>query len=199
MAWRLEQTKQRLLVSGFDELNVLKEIDKLYDILDRNNRRVFKDLYTERYIEVYLFISGLGKLPRGKEDEIDDLVDMQLAGLLSEPNEVTHYAYDTEVFRKRDRAKEAIGAVPTKAQKQLEMEKALRYWAQQTGFYVDIVSDDAAMQAMIDGGVKHVKWNDQDDRKVCFECHDRDGVIYPINKVPAKPHPRCRCYLTPVD
>ena len=193
---RLEQTRRKLLIKGFDELNVLNEIDALYAALDEDNRKAYRELFVARYIEMYVFVTGK-KAP--DEDEIDDLVDMYLAGLLDEPNAVTHYTYDTEVYRKRDRAKEAINAVPTKAQNQLEMEKAIRFWTQQTGFYVDLVSDEAATKAMIDGGVKHVKWNDQDDKKVCSACHDMNGVIYPIKKVPDKPHPRCRCYLTPID
>lgn len=131
-----------------------------------------------------------------KGDALEELMEMRLAGLLDEPNEVTHYTYAAEVLRKRDRAKEAIIAVPTKAQKQLEIDKALRIFMQQTRFYTDLTSDDATYIALKDEGVRYVRWNTLNDGKVCSDCHDRDGVVYEINKVPDKPHPNCRCFLT---
>ena len=133
---------------------------------------------------------------RRQGDALEELMEMELAGLLGEPNEVTHYTYAEEVLRKRDRAKEAILAVPTKAQKQLEIDKALRMFMQQTRFYTDLTSDDASYMALKDNGVESVRWHTQRDGKVCSECDERDGVVYPINRVPPKPHPNCRCWLS---
>lgn len=132
-----------------------------------------------------------------KGDAIEELAEMHLAGLLDEPNPVTHYTYATEVLRKRDRAKESILAVPTKAQKQLEIDKALRIFMQQTRFYTDLTSDDATLTALKDNGVKKVRWHTQHDGKVCGDCDDRDGVVYDIDKVPVK-HCNCRCFVTRV-
>ena len=83
---------------------------------------------------------------------------LALTSLLGEVNPLTGYRYETEAIRKRDRAKEAILSSPTKAQKQIQMEKALRYWSAQTGFYVDIIADEAATRAMKDAGVQKVRW-----------------------------------------
>lgn len=187
---RTNQTKNKLITLGFDELNVLQEIDSLYEWLDNNNRKKYRELFEERYFEVYgMKLDG---------DEVDEWFEVWLAGILEEPNDVTHYTYSTEVLRKRDRAKEAILAVPTKMQKQLEIDKALRIFMQQTRFYTDIVSDEATWHALDDLGIKKVRWNAQDDKRVCSTCDSMDGKIYPINKVPNKPHPLCRCYLLPI-
>jgi len=186
---RTSEAKHKLTVLGFDELNVLQEIDSLYAWLDRNNRKKYLELFIARYKEMH------GKR---KGDAIEELAEMHLAGLLDEPNPVTQYTYATEVLRKRDRAKESILAVPTKAQKQLEIDKALRIFMQQTRFYTDLTSDDATLTALKDNGVKRVRWNTQDDGRVCGDCNDKDGNIYPIDQVPDKPHPNCRCFITPV-
>ena len=175
-------------------MNVMVEIDTLYAKLDHDNRNEFKKLFRGRYKEMYLFCKD--KEPQ--DDTIDELAEMYFAGLLTEPNDATLYAYDTEVYRKRDRAKEAIRAAVGKVKKQIELDKAIRYWSRMTTWYTDIVSDGAALQAMKDAGIERVRWNTQDDSKVCGDCDERHGVIYPIDSVPRKPHLGCRCYLTPV-
>lgn len=199
---RVDQTKQRLITLKFDELNVLQEIDSLYAGLELDNRRALRKLFRDRYIELWLWLKGTkygGNLRGNEPDEdiLDELIDMALAGLLDEPNSVTRYTYSTEVIRKRDRAKEAVNSAPTKAQKQLELDKALRYWSSQTGFYVDLCEDEATIQVYKDAGVRKGLWNSQGDGKVCSDCHDLDGQIFSIENIPDKPHPRCRCYITP--
>lgn len=193
---RNKRAKKRLLLADFDELNVISEMDSMYDGLDTDNRTKFKELWAARYLEMMLFLK---RKPIPPDDTIDELAEMYLAGLLSEPNEVTHYTYDTEVYRKRDRAKEAINAVNGKVLKQIEMDKHLRYWNRQTVFYTDIVSDDANIAALKDAGVKRVEWVTQKDEKVCEICRGRNGKVYPIDKLPVKPHPSCRCYFRRVD
>ena len=189
---RTGKTKRKLIALDFDELNVLKEIDVLYEGIADSCRLELKALYVARYMQVWQTVKG--EYP--DVDMIDELVDMYLAGLWDEPNERTHYAFGPELERKRDRAKEAITAVPTKIQKQLELEKASRYVIQQVGFYVDIASQDAEYRALKDAGVLKVRWNIYGDDRVCKTCYDRNGKVYDIDKVPSQPHLRCRCYLT---
>ena len=152
-----------------------------------------RDVYLYRYLEV---IGWLGR-KKPDEDELDEMLDMWLAGFLKKPNETTHYVYETELVRKRDRAKEEIGSVPTKVQKQVSLEKAGRYVIQQNGFYVDMASQEAEWQAMKDAGIKKVRWNAYGDDRVCQTCSDLDGQVFPVDGVPDRPHLRCRCYLTP--
>ena len=191
---RTRKTKRRLLIAGFDELSVIAEMDTLYAGLDKDNRATFKQLFVARYLEMILFLKGRRK----KEDIIYEMAEMYLLKLLSEPNEVTHYTYDTEVYRKRDRAKEAINAIIGKVKKQIEIDKQLKLWNRQTVWYTDIVSDEAMITAFKDAGVAHVEWVTQKDGKVCSECRERNGKIYPIDKLPTK-HPNCRCYLRKAD
>lgn len=173
-------------------------MDNLYADMETDNRVKFKELFIARYIEMLLYLlASTAMLP--SEDIIDELAELRITKLLSEPNEVTHYTYDTEVYRKRDRAKEAINSANGKVLKQIEMDKHLRYWNKQTVFYLDAVSDEANITALKDAGVKHVEWVTQEDGKVCSECKKRNGKIYPIDKLPIKPHPNCRCYFRRAD
>jgi SPP1 gp7 family putative phage head morphogenesis protein len=126
-------------------------------------------------------------------------VELWLIGFLKEPNENTNYAFDSELVRKRDRAKEAVNSVPTKTQKQLQLEKAVRIALQQDSWYTDMASQDAELQAYKDAGVKRVRWNIYGDDKVCAKCESMNGNVYDIDKVPKRPHLRCRCYLFPVN
>ena len=189
-----DNAKRRLTVLKFDELNVLNEIDRLYSGIDEYCETEFLWLYCERYKELWRYLKG----EEPDEDILDELVEMYLAGLWNEPNEITHYAFEPELIRKRDRAKEAIVSVPTKVQKQVELDKHIRYAIQQIGFYTDIVSQEAELQAYKDAGVKKVKWNIYGDNRVCSDCHDLNGKIFDIDNIPDRPHVRCRCYLTPV-
>ena len=193
-----DQTKQRLTVLGFDELNVLQSVDAMYARLDRNNRRKFRELFIARYTEVMAYLLGR-ELTADEEDAIDDLAEIYLSGLLDEPNETTKYTYSAEVLRKRDRAKEAILSVPTKTQKQIQLDKHIRYYQQMTKWYCDDVSDKAAIKALKDAGVKFVVWHTSEDERVCSKCKNKDGKVYPISKLPQKPHLNCRCYVTPLD
>lgn len=226
-------------ITYFDEFNVIQEVKTLYQRLDTDNRKKFLELYIAKYREV-------------REDILEELLEMELAGLLdedterlldwlfgeyietakkiilssesekqseleqmipevpeeeakkrvdkilSEPNNVTHYAYEAEVPRKRDRLTEAVNSTIGVANKKSELKKGLKYWSRMTGWYTDIVSDDANVAAMEDSGVEYVMWNTQDDEKVCKVCRDRDQKIYPIHDIPTKPHPNCRCYMTRV-
>lgn len=193
----VDNAKRRLLIDGFDELNVIKQTDSLYDRLDENNRRRFKELFVARYLEIVRELQKGSKL-KESEDSVDELAEMYIAGLLGEPNAVTKYVYDAEVLRKRDRAKEAILSVPTKAQKQLEIEKHVRYFQQMTGWYTDFASQGAEIQALEDSGVEKVERHEHNDKKTCEVCLDADGEIYPIDKIPEIPHLRCRRWFTPV-
>lgn len=189
---RFEQTRKKLNVLGFDDLNVMSETDVLYKGILSYCREEFAEIYRGRYIEICLWL----KRKRPREDFLDELVDMYLAGLLDDPNAVTHYAFESELMRKRDRAKESIMSVPTKMQKQLELQKANRFVAQQVGFYVDITSQDAELQALKDAGVEKVQRHEMDDGKVCEICKQEDGAVYDIDDIPPIPHLRCRRWFT---
>lgn len=168
----------------------------LYADLDKQNRKKYKELFIARYIEMMLWLLAR-ELTKEEEDSVDQLAEMHITGLLDEPNKTTHYTYATEVLRKRDRAKEAILSVPTKAQKQLELDKHLRYFLQMGMWYTDFVSQDAEITAFVDAGVEKVQRHEMDDDKTCAVCRKADGEIYPIDKIPELPHLRCRRFFSP--
>lgn len=184
-----------MLVAKFDELNVISEVDSLYKGLYSDNWKKFKELFAARYIEMLLYLMvKASKFPT--DDEIDELAEIHMAKLLSEPNEVTHYTYDTEVYRKRDRAKEAINSVNGKVLKQIEMDKHIRYWSAMTGWYLDFTSQDAEIQAFKDAGIERVQRHEMKDDKVCAVCKKADGAIYDIDHIPPLDHLRCRRWFT---
>ena len=172
----------------------MQEIDVLYEEIGGDCKYAFRNLYADRYSEVFECVDG----DEPDEDEVDELVEMYLAGLWDDPNENTHYAFGTELIRKRDRAKEAILSVPTWTQKQLELAKAIRYLIQQSAWYLDFTSQDAEIQAFKDTGVKKVKRHEMKDDKVCAVCRKADGEVYDIENIPELPHLRCRRWFTPI-
>ena len=216
------EVKQSIL--RFDEVNSLKAIDSLYKRIDRRIRKMLKRLYEDRFLEMLIFLASQGdteaerivrevlgmtvenavkrdpeNIPRSAK--IRELIgsDKAVKEILDEPNDVLHYSYDTELIRKRDRLKEAVLSSPTRTQRQLEAEKAIRQVTQMTGWFTDITSQTAEKKAMEETGVKKVRWNIYGDDKVCATCSSMDGNVYPIDQVPSRPHPHCRCYLTPAE
>ena len=171
----------------------MNETRTLYEALDNDCRKAFRRLYMERYTELWLYLKG--KEP--DEDDLDELVGVYFSRLLDEPNETTHYVWTAEVIRKRDRAAEAILASPSKLQKQLEIDKAVRIWLQMAGWYTDFTSQDAELQAFKDAGVVRVRRREMNDEKVCEVCRKADGEIYDWNKIPPLPHLRCRRWFEP--
>lgn len=190
---RAEELKSGLSRLKFDELNVANGLKTLYAEFDNDCRKAFRKLYEERYAELWLYL----KDKEAEDDTIDELVEMELAGLLETPNANTHYVWSSEIVRKRDRAIEAVLSSPSKLQKQLEIDKAVRIWLQMAGWYTDFVSQDAELQALKDAGVKEVQRHEMDDERVCMDCRNADGEIYPIDRIPLS-HLRCRRWFTPV-
>lgn len=204
---RSEQTRSNLLKDNFDELNVLGEIDALYEDLDEDNRTALVDLYAAQYYACVQYLRRLIDI----DSDLDDMLDLYLEDrylqeqaerkvteMLERPDPVTHYIYDAEVYRKRDRTKEAINSETSVAEKQKAFDKAIRYWSQMTQQYADNVNDEATIQAFMDAGIDHVMWHTEEDDRVCDECEPLDKKIFPIDEVPDKMHWGCRCWLTVV-
>lgn len=184
---RFDAARQKCVIAGFDELNVIKTVKALYRDLSVDNKKAFTDLAIMAYEDA---------ADRELDDEEDKLMGLWLMSeVLDKPNPVTGYIYTNEVERKRDRATESINASTKKRQ---EFQKALRYWSRQTVEYCDIVTDEATLKAFRDAGVNKVRWITERDDKVCEVCGPRDGKVYDIDKVPSKPHWGCRCWLVSV-
>lgn len=180
-------------------MNVLKRVDSLYSDINKTVRKKYKTLWTARFKEVIASLIADGFIrKRPDEETIQELLEMHMAGLLENPSEVTHYVWAHEVLRKRDKAKEAILSVPTKTQKQIEIDKHIRYLLAQAAWYTDFTSQDAEISAYKEAGVKMVQRHEQKDERVCAVCKSLDGTIYDVDKIPKLEHIGCRRSFTPV-
>lgn len=167
----------------FDELTVIREVRQLYSGLDAENRKAFLELARTVYRRTK---------PHGNAEPDSSW----LYALLDEYSPITKYRYTTEVDRKRDYTTEAVIA---SADKGKEFKRGLLYWGKLVSAYGDIVTDAATIKAFKDSGVEKVRWVSEHDNRVCDTCEDRDGKVYPIDKVPAKSHIGCRCHLEAVN
>jgi hypothetical protein len=178
---RIRKAFQRFQATmKFDEINLVKSTKKLYRELDKLNEETYLEIANEVYKEHY---------PEGK-----GLSKKWLLLLLASYNPTMKYVYTTEVDRKCARLYEAL--LSTKRKK--EIITAFNLWYRQTSWFGIDITDQAVIQAFTDKGVKKVRWNTQQDHRVCETCRKRHGRIYPIDNLPIK-HPNCRCYWSEVE
>lgn len=188
---RFEKHKANIRLAKFDELNVIEEASLLYTELDKATRKAFRELFIAVYTNAVTEDES--------EDTVDELAEICITEILDNPHRLTHMTYSAEILRKRDYMSEAVNSVTSKADKQAEMDKALRLWSQMIGWYTDFIEISAHTQALMKSGVKRVRWNAQEDEKVCRECEELDGEEFDIGSIPDIPlHLNCRCYLTAV-
>ena len=198
--------KKSRLTLDFDHINqpvrtIQAESKRVYKQLEEKNRKAFLDLgylvYIEAFQEAAPDAVDVEILQKAKKAISEKWLDR----LQSEYSPVTKYVYIREIERKRARFFESIVA-DTEAKLRRDMEADYRSaenaWIRQTRQAMIDTEDRAAITAYKDAGVEHVRWNSQEDAKVCEECARIDGMVFPIDRVPDKPHRNCRCYITPV-
>ena len=197
----------------FDELNAYDYTDKMVRYLSLRFIRIFNqmkslrkkkekqiidefyDFYDDLYLmtrQVYLDIAKYYYQPDNKKTSINaKWVQKQLDNY----DPVAKYVFSQEVERKRSRHIEAFIASDTPEK---ETDQALKYWTNMVSLFAILITDAAVQQAMKDDNVKKVVWRTEKDNRVCKICHEREGVIYPISKIPPKPHFGCRCWVEAV-
>lgn len=174
---------KRKSILSFDNLNSLrKSVDDCY----RKCYSAIVDSYTE--IAKFYYKAG-----GGEETAITALMIEHFLSDNIDP--VSKYIFKTETDRKRARTFEAL-AVSQNATK--DADEALKAFHKQVKQFADNVTDEFTLRAYNDSGVKKVRWKTEEDSRVCRICGERNNEIYPIKKVPPKPHIGCRCYLLPV-
>ena len=169
---------QEYRVLPFDELNFLKSTREMFDRLDKLTK---KGLFE------------IGKAYFEKEDHDGMWAYADLYLMLRTPSPVLRYSYDKEIMRKRERFEEALLA--THGAKD-EFDRMLREYVRFLGYEAIEVADGALEKARKGTGVLKVKWNSEHDNRVCGTCHEYNGKVFDMDKVPPKPHPGCRCWLT---
>ena len=174
-----------------DELHNLQVVKQVYDKAEDITEKMFVQIADSSYqYAENVFLSG-------KKRENDTKMNRKwVKGKLNAFNGVTGYVYLHEVERKTARTFEKIMSTTLIA---AAVRKALKYWADMVKQYADIITDEAAIQAYEDYGVKKVVWVTEKDEKVCEECRNRDGKVYDIKKIPPKPHWGCRCRIIPKE
>lgn len=198
--------KKSRLTLNFDQINrpartIQAESKRVYKLLNEKNRDAFLELgllvYMEAYAEAQPNIPESENLQKAKKAISEKWLD----GIQSEYNPVTKYVYVTEAERKRARFFESLVADAESKQRR-EMENDYRAaenaWIRQTRQAMIDIEDRAAIAAYKDAGVRKVRRISQHDDKVCKECGRLDGLIFPIDAVPDKPHYNCRCTIEPM-
>ena len=180
---RREFAKSRQMMA-MDELNVIKASEKMYVKLEEANMKAFLKLACDRYKDI-----------TGEEASEKATLAWLLLFLLAY-NPVTEFVYKNEVERKEARFAETMIASVNKL---VAIKRAQSLWLRQTEQYLVLVEDEAVLRGYKRMGVKRVKWFTQVDERRCPECAARHGKVYPINKIPPKPHRNCRCYVEPVN
>lgn len=168
-------SKLKSLLS-YDELNVMSATKAVYSKIDLYVRQMFLQLMQAVYKKVTKRTCPYNYA--------------WLESFLLEYDEVSKYVYANEFERKRDRLAEALIASPKKNE---EIDAALRYLSFMLTAYAVRVTDQVVLTAYRDMGIDAVRWKAEKDNKTCTICKHRNGHIYDIEQVPAKPHLNCRC------
>ena len=196
---QLRKEINRLDVMGFDELSAPHITDLTKNLVARllkRNGEAYLKIAKEATEEAKEDIEGLGitavLLPVNEK---------YVRNVLGEYNPVTGYLYYPEADRKRSRLAEALITavlVGSRNDYHKELQRFASLWNTQTIQYGEKMVDKTRIDTFKRNGIKRVKWITKEDEKVCKECSERDGKIYPIDKIPPKPHYNCRCWIEPL-
>ena len=171
-------------ITGFDEINILSAVNTTYEDVINMSVDALKKIAKQTYRWVC-------------DDDFE--ADLWLSGFLQLYDPVTHYKWYDEADRKRSRAYEAIMSCRTSAERKKQIEVALKAWAKQFEQTADDVVVAVVKKAYEDNGIKYVKWVTKKDKRVCPDCHKRNGKIYPITSPDLHPlHYNCRCWWMPI-
>ena len=183
----------RLKTAKFDELNIIQQVNTLYRRQTRKAKQRYFEVGFEGYI-LGLYLCGFDNRKAHRMAE-KAITPKWVDEFLRAADPVTLYAFYPEAERKAARLAESLSVTNEPI---AEIEKAMRYWSKQTGQYAIDVTDEAVKQSYRDAGIDEVMWVTARDERVCEECGPMDGQVFPIDRIPPKPHWGCRCMLYPV-
>lgn len=183
----------KLKLAKFDELNLIRQINAVYDESVQRAKQRYYEIAVEAFIVAMLEAKKPNEEATRTADETitgDWILDM-----LEEVDPVTLYAFMNEAERKKQRLIEALAVAHNR---NAEIDKALRYWTVQVAQFADNSVYYARLEAFRAAGVEYVRWVTQKDERVCTECDELDERIFPIDSAPPPQHIHCRCVLVPV-
>lgn len=175
----IERYSRLKSLASFDEMNVLQEVNALYQEIDIIVHNAFLKLANKVYAE------------NVRKTQLRSLDEQWVDTLLSAYDPVSKYVFAHEEDRKCARLIEALIASTTKTQ---EVDAALRSMSLMCRIYAVRVTDEAVLQAFRDDEEDLAQWVAEKDEKTCSVCHSRDGKIYELDLLPPKPHINCRCW-----
>ena len=181
----------RLKMAKWDEINVIRTVVSVYRESARRARRRFYEVAFEAYLLMCAVCDIDPKMAHAMAEKA--ITEVWVDAILSRTDFVTLYRFDSETERKAYRLAETL---EVSADRDAEINKALRYWSQQLGQYAINFTDYAMIQAMEDAGIKYAEWVTMKDERVCQECGSLDGQVFALDEIPPK-HYGCRCRLKP--
>lgn len=176
---KLKSKVSRKRLARIDEVTILGEVEESFRTLEQITQPMLLQVANWAYHNYC---------------PVGSLTEMWLTGFLDGYSPVTKYVFSQEVKRKKSRLYEALVATNGSVK---EIDAALRYWSQMIAEYAVEVTDAATRAAFEDMDITEVEWFTEEDERVCSECGARHGKVYPLDKIPPKPHWGCRCYLLP--
>ena len=182
----------RLKMAKWDEVNLIREVTKVYDDSVKLAKAKYYEVASEAYV-VALYTAHIDHKKAARMAE-DTITPDWILFLLEEADPVLLYEFMAEADRKKHRLIETLSVAQNR---NLEIDKALRYWTVQTSQMTDNMVYAARLQAFRDAGVEQVRWITQKDNRVCHDCDELDEMIFPIDEVPPPQHFGCRCYIVP--
>ena len=183
----------QLKMVDWDKVNVVQTVMKVY----RKSAKQARKRYFEIGFEVYLLgLLMCGTEPKKAHRMAEKAITLEwVDDILGQTDFVTLFRFNTETERKAYRLAETLEVSDNR---DMEINKALRFWSQQLGQYAINVTDYALIQAFMDYGLEMAQWESQKDGRECGECRAYDGQVFRINEIPPKPHWGCRCRFRPV-
>lgn len=182
----------------FDELNTL------YREIETHSRDMYLAMLQEAYDD-----EVQRKLRRFEEEFLIIILD--------DPNEFSTVTYSKEIERRAERFGEQLASainrtlqaedrtnengvkIPLESEVKKLFDREYNALALLLDTYEIIMVDEGREEAFNDDGVKRVRWVTRLDGKECDYCRSLNGHVFPVNRVPTKPHPRCRCYTIRFD
>lgn len=191
----------RLGLMKYDELNktqIDEEVDELYDKVQKQ-----ADLLIDGLVDDLATIYPIDKEKYPKERLFDAY------------NPTTLYVYKNEMERKRARYKEMIlsslygqrefqgkrkdfnrNAVVNTLSNMVFL-KAMNSNINNVNRQIEETAVDSERNIILDygkeKGEQYVRWITMEDERVCGECDSYNGMIFPIDELPPRPHSGCRC------
>lgn len=183
-----------LKMAKWDRINIIRTVTDVYRRSERKARRRYVEVWYDAYLLGLTEMCGKSRAEARRmadKADIEELVDL----MLDEVDPLTRYRFSEEMERKAYRLAESMEVATNRNQ---EIDRAMRYWSKQIAQYAILITDAALLHAFEDAGIEYAEWVTMRDERVCHECRERDGKVYPISKFPAKSHFGCRCGRRPV-